>query len=308
MDMTSLSLPQQYPVMPDFTGRTAEFSHTIDSAIDVLDALGIAESRLTLQMSGPGRRPLEIVRQSPAPGAPLNPSTAVTLWISGFSLFDTLPMPMRESGGEAEIGTRELCGIFDDPLQKAAQKFRAGFPLFNIGPEKHAACRRWIALFGLDSENLPDTLLYPLALVAPTLARVAGREVGVRLLFLALLGLPIHGFKYQEEWRRLEPAMRSALGIQASRLGCDLIAGDRQAEAGSLCIEVGPVSLETYRAFQTERQKMLLQRTMELGMSAYQKWSSVWLIEDMRQAPRLGIASQNSCIGLNFHLGKGSRA
>ena len=124
MGMISPS-PEQYSVMPDFARGTAGFVHTVDSAVHVLETLGIADSRLTLRMAGPGHPILQVVRQSPPPRTRLSSSVEVTLWISGFGFFEALPLPMRESGGEAEIGTRELCRLFDDPVQKAAQWLRA---------------------------------------------------------------------------------------------------------------------------------------------------------------------------------------
>lgn len=298
---------QRYPAMPDFAHGTASFTHTVDSAIQVLDALGIAESRLTLHIAGPGRNGLEIVRQSPAPGAPLTPSTPITLWISGFGFFDSLPMPMRESGGEAEFGTRELCRLFDDPLQKAGQWIRAGAPLFRIGPDKLAACRRWLSLFGIEPSEWPEDLLYPLSLLAPTLASNAGRKVGIRLAFLVLLGLPVHSFELQTQFRTLPLIQISRLGTQASRVGRDFVAGDRQLDTGSLIIQLGPVPLDVHTKFHSDSGRRLLALTASVSVSAWQSHRITWLVQDANATPRLGIAERNSRIGLNFHLGKGTR-
>jgi predicted component of type VI protein secretion system len=232
------------------------------------------------------------------------PSVAITLWISGFGFFEALPHPMRESGGEAEMGTRELCQVFDDPLQKAAQWLRAGAPLFKIGPDKYAACRRWLALFGLESSSWPEEMLYPLALLAPALARMAGREVGIRLAFLFLLGLPIHAFHYHSAYRRLGLRQHSLLGSESSRLGRDFLIGDRQLDADSITIQLGPVPLDTYTGFQSEHGLRLISMILDVCMSAYQSHSIAWLVEDSSKAPRLGFATKNSRIGLNFHLGK----
>lgn len=306
--MSTPFISTQYPVMPNLAQSTANFMHTIDSAVHVLDALGISESRLTIRMAGPGHRALKVVRQSPPSGTPLTPSVPITLWISGFGFFEALPMPMREAGGEAEIGTRELCQVFDDPLQKTAQWFRAGAPLFEIGPDKYAACRRWLALFGFDPSAVPEEMLYPLALLAPTLAKMAGREIGIRLAFLILLDLPVYRFHYSRSHRFLEPREHSRLGIRASRLGRDFLVGDRQIDTDALTIQIGPVSLETYSAFQSDSGRRLLRMAMDMCASAYQACSVAWIVEDARQAPRLGIASKNSRLGLNFHLGKGAQA
>jgi hypothetical protein len=308
MGMTALQSSDRYPVMPSFAQAKAGFAHTVDSAVQVLDTLGISESRLMLRMAGPGRRGLEVVRQSPAPGTPLGPGSSITLWIAGFGFFDAMPLPMRESGGEAEMGTRELCQIFDDPIQKAAQWLRSGAPLFQIGAEKYAACRRWLALFGLESSTWPEEMLYPLALLAPTLARMAGREVGIQLAFLVLHGLPIYKFHYRASHRSVDPKERSLLGSKASRLGRDFLIGDRQIDTDSLTVQLGPVSLDTYERFQSESGRNLIRMTTELCMSAYQNCEIAWILDDLRQSPRLGMAAKNSRVGLNFHLGKGAAA
>lgn len=306
MDITVLQLPEeQYPTMPDFAQGTAGFVHTIDSAVHVLDALGVAESRLNLRMAGAGRPSLQIVRQSPPPGTPLTPSVPVTLWIAGFGCFEALPLPMRESGGEAEMGTRELSQLFDDPIQKAAQWLRAGAPLFQIGPGKFAACRRWLTLFGIESAVWPEDLLYPLALLAPTLPVMAAREVGIRLTFLVLLGLPVNNIECRGAHRLLRREDQSLLGSRASRLGRDFFVGDRQLDTDSVTVRLGPVSLDTYTSFQSEQGRRLIQMTTDLCVSAWQCHSIAWVLEDARQTPRLGIGAKNSRIGLNFHLGRG---
>jgi len=301
-------VPEKYPIMPNFVSGTAAFTHTVDSALHVLDALGIAESRLTLRMAGPGRTNFQIIRQSPMPGVLLAPSIPVTLWVSGLGFFDALPLPMRESGGEVEIGTREFCPLFDDPLQKAAHWARAGAPLFRIGADKLAACRRWLSLFGIEHAAWPEELLYPLAMLAPTLASMAGREVGVRLAFLVLLGLPVSGFHFRREYRLLPQEEHSQLGSNASRLGRDLIAGDRQLDSDSVTVQLGPVPLETYTKFQSADGSRLIQMVFDVCASAYQGHDILWQVGDATEAPRLGIVSRNSRIGLNFHLGRGISA
>jgi hypothetical protein len=309
MDITVLQpAEKEYPAMPDFAQGTAGFAHTIDSAVHVLDALGIAESRLNLRMAGAGRPGLQIVRQSPPPGTLLTPTVPVTLWIAGFGCFEALPSPMRESGGEAEMGTRELSQLFDDPLQKAAQWLRAGAPLFQIGPGKFAACRRWLALFGIESAAWPEDLLYPLALLAPTLPEMAAREAGIRLTFLVLLGLPVNSIEYSGAHRLLRREDQSLFGLQASRLGRDFLIGDRQLDTDSITIRLGPVSLDTYTSFQSEQRGRLIQMATDLCVSVWHRHSIAWVVEDAQQVPHLGIASKNSRIGLNFHLGRGAWA
>jgi predicted component of type VI protein secretion system len=151
-------------------------------------------------------------------------------------------------------------------------------------------------------------MLYPLALLIPTLARMAAREVGIQLAFLVLLGLPVYKIHSREAHRLLRQQDRSLLGSRASRLGCDFLIGDRQFDVDSIMIKLGPVSLDTYASFQSEQWLRLIQMTTDLCMSAYQSHSVTWILEDVRQSPRLGVASKNSRIGLNFHLGRGASA
>jgi predicted component of type VI protein secretion system len=151
-------------------------------------------------------------------------------------------------------------------------------------------------------------LLYPLALLAPTLARMAAREVGIQLAFLVLVGLPVYKIHYRAAHRLLTPQDRSLLSSRASRLGCDFLIGDRQLDTDSIAIQLGPISLDTYVHFQSEQGRRLIQMTTDLCVSAYQSHSIAWVLEDVRQAPHLGMASKNSRIGLNFHLGRGASA
>lgn len=215
---------------------------------------------------------------------------------------------MRESGGEAEFGTRELCRLFDDPLQKAMYATRTGAHQFRIGPDRLSACRRWLNLFGIDPSPWPEESLYPLSLLAPTLAAGAGRVVGIRLTFLILLGLSVHSFESHAEIRPLADRQLSRLGTQSSRLGRDLVAGDRKVDTDSLIIQLGPVSLDTWEKFQSAHGLNLLSLAASVSIPIWQSHRIAWLIHDRHAAPRLGIAQSNSRIGLNFHFGKGTSA
>lgn len=295
----------RYPTMPDFAAGTHGFTHTVDSALRVLDDLGISESRITLSMAGAGRPALQIVHQTPKPGCTLSPSVSITLWVSGFGFFNALPEPMRESGGEAEMGTREICHVFDDPIQKAAHWFRAGAPLFEIGPGREAACRRWLSLFGIVHENWPTNLLYPLSVLAPTLSSMAGREIGIRLAFLAIFEVAVSAIRQKKSYRFLDKDQQSSLGVQYCRLGRDFVSGDRLQDWNGITVRLGPVTLDRYQWFNTQEGKRLTDLTTALCMSAYQSYSIEWLVGDTTRAPRLARPADNSRLGLNFHLGHG---
>jgi len=295
----------RYPAMPDFATGTHGFTHTVDSALRVLEGMGISESRITLAMAGAGRPALQIVRQTPQPGSTLSPSVSITLWVSGFGFFNALPEPMRESGGEAEMGTREICHVLDDPIQKAAHWFRAGAPLFEIGPDRDAACRRWLSLFGIAHEDWPRDLLYPLSVLAPTLSRMAGREIGIRFAFLAIFEIAVSAIHQNKSYRFLDKDQQSSVGVRYCRLGRDFVTGDRLQDWNSITVRLGPVTLDRYEWFNALEGKRLTDLTAALCMGAYQSYSIEWLVGDTTRAPRLGQPVENSRLGLNFHLGHG---
>jgi hypothetical protein len=308
MNQVAESARPQYPVMPDLAAGTHGFTHTLDSAIQALDRLGISESRITLMMAGPGYPTLQIVRQTPQSGATLGPAVAITLWVSGFGFFNSLPMPMRESGGESEMGTFEICQVFDDHIQKAAHWFRAGAPLFEIGPGHEAACRRWLSLFGIAHEDWPADLLYPLSMLAPTLSRMAGRDIGIRFAFLAILGTAVSRIRQKISYRVLDKDQRSLLGVRCCRIGRDFVAGDRLQDWNSITLLLGPVTLEKYKRLTAPEGKRLTELIVALCMSAYQSYSIHWLVGDANRPPRLGKPAENDRLGLNFHLGNGKPA
>lgn len=93
--------------------------------------------------------------------------------------------------------------------------------------------------------------------------------------------------------------------MQASRLGRDLIAGDRQLGVDAMVLRLGPVSLSTYQHFQSAKSQALLQMTTDLCLSVYQAHRVEWVVRDREQRPSLGSEQQNSRLGVNFHLGQG---
>ena len=290
--------------MPDFLGRTAGFTHTVDSALLALERLGVSDARITLLMEGPGQAELAVVRQSPAPGAPLLSGTRVTLSIAGFGFFHALPLPMREAGGEREMGTREICRLFDSPIEKTASWFRAGAPMLALSDQRPETSRRWLALFGIDASRWPEDLLFRLSLLVPALARLGGRPGGIHLTFRLLFDLPLHSCEMFATYQKAEQVSR--LGEDRSRLGVDWIAGDRLQHVDAIRLRLGPVSLATYQHFQSSRGRKLLAMACNLCLSAYQDYCVSWLVEDQDLAPVLGDEARNSRLGVNFHLGRGS--
>ncbi|MBI5083457.1 MAG: type VI secretion system baseplate subunit TssG [Acidobacteria bacterium] len=289
--------------MPHLAASFHGFHHTVDSALEVLSALGISSSRVTLSMDGRGYPTRWVVAQSPAPGAPLEAGHSIQLRIAGMGYFHHLPVPFWDSGGESEMGTREMLSVVDDPYQKAAHWLREGARLFDISERNPDACARWITLFGLDPEHWPQDLWFRLALLLPSLQSLAGKEDGIRFALHLILGLPLETIRRKARSRFLAEGDLSLLGEEHSRLGVDFVAGDHIEDLAALTLDIGPVPLETYYRFQEEENLYLLNAVLYLTTSCHQRWNVQWSIEDRARPPRLGIAAANSRLGLNTHLG-----
>src|SRR5262249_53464924 len=169
-DMTRLSHKgSSAPVMPDFAHSSYGFHHTVDSALEVLYALGVPSPRVTLRMAGAGVPSRWVVAQSPGPGAPLAGDARITLSVSGLGFCQNLPVAMWDSGGDQEPGTKEVFELLDDPLQKASHWIRDGAQFLGIAQGNPAASALWISLFGLEPEDWHGAGLYSLALLLPSM-------------------------------------------------------------------------------------------------------------------------------------------
>lgn len=294
--------------MPDFCDSSHSFHHTVDSALDVLSELDISPARITIRMAGRGWQPFWVVEQFPAAGDPLGPDTSIVLHIAGLGLFHSLPVGMWDRGGDAELGTKEIFELFDDPLQKTARWIRAGERLLDLRPDRTDACSRWISLFGLNPEDWPPRCRYKLAALLPNLHRLAGKKEGIHLTLHLLLGLPLQETREQRSYSFLADDDVSLLGGRASRLGVDAVAGGRVEDLECLVLMIGPVPLQTYYLFQEEEHSRLLAAALHLCMPCYQKHRVSWSVLDPARAPRLGFEKENARLGINSHLGRGIRA
>lgn len=292
------------PSMPHLASGFHGFHHTVDSALEVLANLGVSPHRVTIRMDGRGYPSRWVVAQRPAPGAPLDHGQTVELSVAGLGYFHNLPVCFWDTGGEMEMGTREIVGVIDDPYQKAAHWLREGARLFDISERNPDACARWISLFGLDAEHWPQDTWYRLAVLLPSLQALAGKERGIRFALHLLLGLPLDSIRRRKRLRYMNEDDLSLLGSRHTRLGVDSIAGDHIEDLAQLVLVVGPVPLETYYAFQEEDRRYLLNAVLYLTTTCHQRWTVEWQVEDRRRAPRLGVEAANARLGLNSYLGR----
>ena len=291
--------------MPALAGGTAAHAHTVDSALVTLQALRIGAHRIHLHRSGRSAHQAgAVVRQRPAAGTALTAGHMVELEIAGLGFTQALPVGMWDSGGEAAAGTRELMEPFDDPLEKLRHWFHEGAPLFRIGAEDKNACERWLGLFGIVAEEWPDALWYRLAALIANVPQMACSEEGCAFVLGVLLGLPVQGFQYRPVLARMPEAALSRLATRASRLGVDLLLGDRVEDLAVTAIQIGPVPLAAYERFaESEAGGALLRRVLELLMPLSSTYEVEWTVQDASRPPQLGNAARNGRLGVNSHMG-----
>lgn len=289
--------------MPDLAQSYHGFHHTVDSALEVLANMNVSAHRITLRMAGRGMPSRWIVSQTPAAGKPLSDGDTITLEVAGLGYFHNLPVALWDAGGESRMGTREILAAIDDPYQKAAHWLREGARLFDISPTNQDACGRWITLFGLNPEDWPPEKWYSLAVLLPSLQSMAGKENGIRFALSLMLGLPLEKIRRSPRFRQLPETELSRLARQYARLGVDSIVGNRIEDLAELTLVLGPVTLDTYYACTQEDQQYLLNQVLYLVTPCHQRYTVAWSLEDRRRAPQLGIAAQNSRLGLNSYLG-----
>ena len=291
------------PLMPDFTSATHAFHHTLDSALATLAKLKVSPARITVNMDGRGYPTRQIVSQAPEAGTPLQGGLPIVLRVAGTGMFHALPVGMWDKGGEAEPGTYEIIGAFDDPFQKAANWMREGARLFDVQPDNDAACGRWISLFGLNPDAWPPELWYDLAILLPNINSLAGKEYGIRFVLSLLLSLPLHQIRRARAYSYLDPDKVTLLGNSYSRLGLDAALGNRTEELARLTLVLGPIPLRVYYSFQSGANQLLLRSVLDLIMPIHQKRAINWLVLNSAHPPRLGFEAENARLGINSHLG-----
>jgi Type VI secretion, TssG len=301
--MSSLPIPS-IAVMPDFVSGTHAFHHNMHTALACLARLHIPASRIHIKPTGPqGVPPGTIVRQKPEAGTPLDGN--VHLEVAGTGFYQNLPVAMWDSGGEAELGTRELLEPLDDPLQKLVHWIYEGASLLRLAPGNLAAAARWISLFGFAPEEWPRSHWYDLALLLLELPEIAGSEEAVRFALDRVFSLPVSSTIFRSSLAVLKDSARTHLGRNSSRLGVDFIVGDAFHDLAHIRIDIGPVSLSTYEEYAGGGGQKLLGRLLALVLPVYTDYELRWIVLDPVQPPRLGIAEQNCRLQVNSYLGAG---
>jgi hypothetical protein len=290
-------------IMPDLSTPAHGFHHTLDSALEILAHLGVPFHRIDLRMEGAGHPNCAIISQSPKAGSALTNDIRVSLGVSGSSTFYDIPAGMWESKPEEEPSVDDIVRVFDDPLEKTASWIRKGSRLFEISPENAAACERWISLFGIRPEDWPSWLHYRLALLLPSLHRLAGTKNGVCFCFGFLLDLPIESFSHRATYLDLAASECSRLSADKQRVAMDLLVGTKIEGWRGLIVVLGPVPLSTFMEFRDASQARLLAAVADLCLPCYQPYRLEWKVLDSRFPVRLAHAHQNGLLAVNSYLG-----
>jgi hypothetical protein len=290
--------------MPEMAAPQYGFRHTVNSALETLEHLGISSRRITIRMAGLGWPAGWIVEQKPEAGTPLSPDTAIELSVAGLGLFHNLPVAMWDHASDGGIGTQEIVELFDDPFQKAAHWIWEGARIYNLRPDDQVACGRWIKLFGLDPSAWPEESWYELSLLVPALQRLAGTEEGIRVAFRQLLGVEVFAIVPRRHFLRIAPQHRCALGRSNWQLGLDTVLGKRVEGLRALEVRLGPLTLARYRELMAPEGQRRLEAVLELCMPLYQARRVSYEVLARRRAPRLGLAESNACLAVNSYLGR----
>ena len=206
------------PLMPALGSGKHSHHHTVHSALATLQALGVGAQRISIERTGrEAVLPGTVVGQAPAPGVGLLPDTRVRLQVAGLGFAHALPVGMWDSGGERELGTRELLGDVDDPLEKLKHWFHEGAPLFRLAPDDPASSARWLTLFGVDPQVWPRRLWYTLATLVAKLAQYSCSQQGCAFVLQTVLDLPVEQFRHRPNWSNLPDRMCSGLGWRGRR-------------------------------------------------------------------------------------------
>ena len=308
--LAAAQVQQQRPhraavAMPALAFGKHSHHHTVHSALATLEALGVAAHRISIERTGrEAVLPGTVVGQTPAPGTPLQPDMRVHLRVAGLGFSHALPVGMWDSGGDRELGTRELLGDLDDPLEKLKHWFHEGAPLFRLSPDDPASCARWLALFGMEPRDWPQRLWYTLATLVANLAQYSCSQQGCAFVLQTVLGLPVQTFRSRPNWSNLPDSLCSGLGRRSSRLGVDLVLGDQREEPALLEIELGPVPIEQYEFFaETAEGGRLLRQLLEWIVPVSTHTLVRWSVLDRSRPPQLGVREGNSRLGINTHMG-----
>jgi len=262
--------------MPDFLDHRP--TSTADAAVASLTRLGVAGERVDLVPVGPleGFRG-EIVGQVPAPGAILDTTTRITLYVSHNTLSDRLPGSLLEPLPSARDEARQTLepGQAVDYWQRQVAAYGPGRQLLGVMELATQSLRRDVGRVGwslaslsqdttyaeqvLNLVHLADLDLSPeeKVFLATALQRMpdrVGTVSGLEKLLTSFLGVQVTTRERPGPELVVPRSEQRPLGTEGCRLGGSLALGPRFRDSRpTLLLVVGPLSLGEFVALQKDR-------------------------------------------------------
>ena len=292
--------------MPDLATPRRGLRHTIDTALQTLERLGVDFDRVVVRRAGAGWETGTIVGQEPAAGTELGEQTRVVLSVAGTGALESLPFSLREDSDE-ELRADELFALFDNPLGKLGHTVRMGGGFLELRPDDPSTSLRWIeGLFQISAQSWPKRRWYAVARLLPALHRVAGRADAVPLALGLVFQLPVMHVKSVAGLVPTHDTRRTRLGMKNGRLGVDASVGAGVRALTGLAITIGPVTLDQYREHTLPSERAQRDALYRLVLPAHVQDAVVerWRVGDPADGSRLGDLWNPSALGVNSYLGQ----
>jgi hypothetical protein len=292
--------------MPDFATPRRGVRHTIDTALQTLERLGVDFDRIVIRRAGAGWPTGTVVAQEPAAQSILTDQSRIVLSIAGTGSLESFPFPLREDSDQ-DLRADEFFALFDNPIGKLGHSVRRGGGFLELRPDEPATALRWIeGLFQISAQSWPKRRWYAVARLLPALHRVAGRADAVPLGLGLVFGLPVMHMKSVAGMVPTHEDRRTRLGMRNGRLGVDASVGAGVRALTGLVITIGPVTLDQYREHTTPSERAQRDALYRLLLPAHVQDAVVerWRVGTPADGSRLGDVWNPSALGVNSYLGQ----
>jgi len=291
--------------MPDFCSPRRGVRHTVDSAIQSLERLGVDLDQLVLRSAGRGWIRGTVVRQDPEPGVELTDQTRIVLEVAGTGTLGSHPFALREDSDD-DLRLDALFALFDNPLGKVSHAVRRGGGFLQLHPDDPSGALRWIeGIFRVSVKPWTKRRWHAVARLLPVLHRVAGRSDAIPLALRLVFGLPVRRVRTIVGLVMMPDERRTRLGVANGRLGIDAAIGVGRRASTAVEVTVGPVSLDAYREHQAPSEHAERRAVYRLVLPAHMHDAVTerWVVGDPSEPARLRDSWQPAALGLNSFLG-----
>ncbi|MDD3733085.1 MAG: type VI secretion system baseplate subunit TssG [candidate division Zixibacteria bacterium] len=227
--------------MPDFCHRRYPLHFT--TALIILMKMGVDINRLNILAVGEYENYKgEIIKQSPAPGSPLDRKTKITLHVGYSSPVDYMPYQFfyglggkRITGGEWEYNARILMAPFDAAVIRHLARAHNQVLKYNLGILDREYLSRYIGLFqfALNDDRVDFEELITWANILPDFNHWSGNPTRVTGILAALFKHPFKIIENVSTTYEIPTHLQYRLGSRAGRLGREMVLGNTFTECDS---------------------------------------------------------------------------